>query len=395
VGSWFSNFHIRKNASTNTDSVSAEICKIMAGQQFVQGSETEYDCAFALIDDAESSWISVYSDFFSLQEPGVFQSLAAPLSAAFDADVLGIACFDSDYLFLNLINQSEGLDAWASTGSSAGLGLGRRRKLSSWKNKVKDFAAFKAFFKNDYICAEEILTELQPQLELPWELAQTDFEYLSELSPDRKARYLYFKSANSSEPKEPTKFRAISYSLQPAEIGWRNSITILNEGAASIGFSVFFTGSFVEHDEIVFSDVCVLRSDSLKVDRMAQEMDKLQLPDGRWAFRYRFPNYKIPAKVSDKLPPIKKQREIDKRKIIVCYVPHGNPRKVLDITVAVVPFKNPSGGIAYNLWEFKYSSKAEFIREYNRELRECETFLRHAPGEIQKRLLNEDDFDLD
>lgn len=390
MGSWFSNFHIRKSSSVNSDSVGSQICKLMAEQQFVPSSESEYDCAFALIDDSESAWISLYSDFFSFQEPGVFQRLANPLSAAFDTDVLGIACFDSDYLFLNLINQSEGLDAWASTGHSPGLGLGRRRKLSSWKNKVMDFAGFKACFKNDYICAEEILTELQPHLGLPWELAQTDYEYLSEFSLDRKARYLYFKSANSSDPKEPTKFRLISCSLMPDEIGKRSHITVLNEGEASLGFSVFFIGSFVEHDEITFSDVCVLRRDSPEVDRMAQEMEKLQLPDGRWAFRYRFPSYKIPAKVSDELPPIKKQREIEKREITVRYVPHGNPRKVLDIMVAIIPFKNPSGGRVFNLWKFRYGSKAEFIREYNRELRE-NSFFRNP----EKLLLNEDDYDLD
>ena len=98
--------------------------------------------------------------------------------------------------------------------------------------------------------------------------------------------------------------------------------------------------------------------------------------------------------MSDELPPIKKQREIDKREITVRYVPHGNPRKVLDIMVAIIPFKNPSGGIVFNLWKFRYSSKAEFIREYNRELRD-NTLFRHSPDEIQRRLLNEDDYDLD
>ena len=77
------------------------------------------------------------------------------ISEKLDADVLGISCFDSDYLYLNLINKNENINVWASTGSAAGTGIRRRMGINAWKSKVKEFSRFKESLKTEYVFAEE------------------------------------------------------------------------------------------------------------------------------------------------------------------------------------------------------------------------------------------------
>ena len=105
MGSWFSNLHIRKKDSMTVDMVPDYICRTMASQQYtLTSSEDEADGAFAIISNAESQWYSVYSDLLSFEEPNMFSDYAAPLSTELETDILGISCFDSDYLYLNLID---------------------------------------------------------------------------------------------------------------------------------------------------------------------------------------------------------------------------------------------------------------------------------------------------
>ena len=60
----------------------------------------------------------------------------------------------------------------------------------------------------------------------------------------------------------------------------------------------------------------------------------------------------------------KQMRVENERSIIVRFVPHGNPGKLLDITVALVPDKNPEGQTSWNVWHF-WGSKEKFIEQFN------------------------------
>ena len=50
--------------------------------------------------------------------------------------------------------------------------------------------------------------------------------------------------------------------------------------------------------------------------------------------------------------------------LTVRFVPQGDPRKVLDITVMLVPDQNPEGRTTWNVWH-QFGSKKAFIQYHN------------------------------
>ena len=86
----------------------------------------------------------------------------------------------------------------------------------------------------------------------------------------------------------------------------------------------------------------------------------MQLPDGQWAYYPHDPGLRIPPRVDERLPPSKQLEVVYERSITVRFVPHGNPRKILDITVVLVPDQNPEGLFGWNVWK-EWGSKKAFI----------------------------------
>ena len=109
MGSWFSNLHIRKNETVNSEAAADWLRRHLAGRGYLAAASEEADGAVALIDG--ENWVTVCSDILSLEDPGILKELAEPLSGDLRTDVLGIACFDSDYLYLNLLNRAENVNA--------------------------------------------------------------------------------------------------------------------------------------------------------------------------------------------------------------------------------------------------------------------------------------------
>lgn len=385
MGSWFSNFHIRKNGTVTVNSVSEYICQMMFLQRYLlAASEDEADGTFAILSDDKSQWYSVYSDLFAFDEPSTFAAYATPMSEKLETDILGISCFDSDYLYLNLINAAGNVDAWAGIGSTAGLGIRRRTNLSAWKQKVDDYLGFKEHVKNKYVFAEDVLEQIEHCIRLPEEYSTASYEYLAEMELDKTATYLYFKLPEEKKDQDPPKLVEKSRSLVPCFIGKRGIVNGTNVGGASKGLSVYFVGPYVEHEEITFSDIYLKCGKDEQRRQAAVELKKVQLPDGQWAYWYHNPGFKIPPKADERLPITKQIRVEWDREISVHFIPHGNPRKVLDITVVLVPDKNPEGWTSWNVWH-EYGSKKAFIEHYNEGMRK-NTYLNDM-------VLKEEDYD--
>ena len=81
---------------------------------------------------------------------------------------------------------------------------------------------------------------------------------------------------------------------------------------------------------------------------------------------------------------MKRMRAESEHGIIVRFVPHGNPRKILDISVVLVPDKNPQGQTGWNVWH-AFGSKKAFIAQHNR------SWSKHP--NCADLLLREEDFD--
>ena len=388
MGSWFSNLHIRKNETVNIEAAADWLRRHLAGRGYLAAASEEADGAVALIDG--ENWVTVCSDILSLEDPGILKELAEPLSGDLRTDVLGIACFDSDYLYLNLLNRAENVNAWVGIGSAAGLGIRRRTGLAAWKKKVRDFEAFSACVKEKYVCAEEFLFAVSDCLNLSAEHGGASYEYLQDLGLDKKARILYFKLPEDQKPKEPPRLEQFMSDLTPAQIGRSMCVTAINRGGESRGLSVYFLGPYVEREEITFTGVEFVQWKGCDTKCTPFELTKVRLTDGQWAYYYHDPGFRIPSKVDERLPFTKQMNMMREREIIVRFIPQGNPRKTLDITVIIQPDKNPEGQTGWNVWH-RWGSKEAFIDWHNEDQRAWKE--RTPPEYWQDKSLNREDFD--
>lgn len=384
MGSWFSNLHIRKNSTITEIAVAEYIREIMTAKQYLPvASEDEADGAFAIMTNNKSQWYSVYSDLFSFDEPKLFTDYATPMSKELKTDILGISCFDSDFLYLNLIDAENKIDAWASTGSATGLGIRKRTNLTAWKNKVSDFGGFKESIRKKFVFAEEVLAAVEHCIQLPQEYGVASYEYLSDLGLNEEAVVLYFKLPEAMKTQDAPKLVLRTASLMPCFLDKPSTVSGINVGGASKGLSVYFVGPYVEDEEITFSDVCFVKWKNNQTESIPFELKKIQMSDGQWAYYYNNPGYKIMPKVDEQLPMMKRMRVENEHSIIVRFVPHGNPRKILDITVVLVPDKNLQGQTGWNVWH-QFGSKKAFIQFHNNSWSQCPN--------CEHLLLKEEDF---
>ena len=361
MGRWFSNIHIRKNETATEEKVVSYIHNLMTARQLVPAESAEdADDTVAIVAEEDGQWISVYSDLLSHEDSDSCKAVAVPLSTELHTDVMGISCFDSDYLYMNLINAEDQTDAWIGIGSASGLGIKRRSGLSAWKQKVSDYPGFKAKARGQYICTEEFLTEIEHCINLSVMQSAASPEDIDDLGLGKKATYLYFKRSDNATIDNPPKLQLWSYSAMPCFDGKSSFVEVLNHGGEGKGLSVFFIGPYVEQDEIIFTNVKIMKWIRGKVEAVAIQLEKVQLSDGQLAYYYHDPEYRMLPKAPD-YAPIMKQAE---RSIHINFTPVGNPRKMLDVTVVFMPDKNPGGQTGWNVWH-RCGSKKAFIEQFN------------------------------
>lgn len=247
-------------------------------------------------------------------------------------------------MFMNLINPEQKLDAFARIGG--GYGVKRRSNFNAWKNKVTDLDAFKrCAAENEYAFDEEFLMDTAQYTGLNEELAISSYDTLGELELPVQKRYLYFKLPDTVEQVPPKLVFRSAGSRGPCTDGKQTWVEVLNIGGASRGLSVFFIGQYIENDEISFSDLYL--ETGYRGTRTPFELKKVRLIDGRLAYYYNAPEYKIPKAVKDGLSWMKKFDEESKRVIRVAFTSHGDERRRRDTIIVVSPDGNPEGQCAW------------------------------------------------
>lgn len=386
MGSWFSNIHIRKKGNVTAEIISECITKIMTGQQYQPiALEKDADAVVAVLSREDSQWISICSDSFAHDDPESCMRTVAPFSSELHTDVMGISCFDSDYLYLNLINTEDKTDAWIGIGKGKEVGIARRNNLAAWKKKVADYQGFSAKSKQQYVIAEEFLNEAAVYLGLPVIQSMSSLEYLQDLGTNVNIAYIYFRQEENAQNSNAVQLAHYNYGL-PCLVERESHVTAINIGAESKGLSVYFTGPYVAQEEITFSNVRF----GLQGKAVPIELTRAQMSDGQWAYRYHDPEFTIPPKVPSRMTKEKRYMLERQRWFTVWFTPHGNSRKVLDITVVFVPDKNPEGKTGWNVWKPKGSKKA-FIEQHNKIWKRAMAF-EEDPNNCLP-LLKEEDFD--
>lgn len=319
-----------------------------------------------MLYSTESSWLSVCLDGLEFYDDKSSENIIKPLSALLNTDVLSISCIDSDYLFLHLVNEAQKADAWANVGHNPEGKFPRRTKFSDWKKKVNDFEKFKKCIRQKYDFAEEVLESLKDVLDLSFEQSTICIESIEDLKNEPNLVEMYFSLPEDQKEKEPTKLKIKNFGLTACKIGEFHCESTINTGGSSRGIAIAFTGDYVENEEITFTDV-ELEYDFTSTSRKSipVQLEKLQLPDGKWAYFWKNTKIMIPEKVKEGLSPKRKTDLEFKRQLNIRFTPQGNPRKVLDICVHFIPLSNQAGQCCWCVWHH-FGSKDEYIKRFNK-----------------------------
>ena len=105
MGMFFQNVHIRKNEEYSHDALK----KLLIGEMEKKGytlleSDEDAEVFVVIYAPEKSAWVSVASDCFDFRTAEDTKAAALPISNQFGTDVLAAACFDSNYLLMNMRN---------------------------------------------------------------------------------------------------------------------------------------------------------------------------------------------------------------------------------------------------------------------------------------------------
>ena len=392
MGAFFNNLHLRNNGALTPDQVAEYVRKTYAAKGFTPvDSPDDADMYAAVLGGPNDGWISVYSEEFRFSGADDMRALASEYASAFRTDALTLLGFNSAYLLMNLVNTLDGTDAWMKIGRTSDLKLGRRVNRTAWRKKVSDYAAFSAAVTADYRCAEDALEPLCSPLSLDPAHAALDVDYLVDPESDAPMIRLYF-AAPRDEKRRPPKFKWMAYSLDPLYDTRGTPImsaTVLNIGGASKGLQIVLSGSFVENDEVTFTDTIIsMKGKNRGKNWLPITMEKVRAANGQWVLCWADPAFRLPAGIDvTKRENSHLVNEARTHFITFDFRAHGNKRKFLDITVSFIPTENPQEG-AVSLWPWMgHPSKRACVEHHIREAERCADPNLHLPP------IDPDDYD--
>ena len=348
MGSTFSNISIRKNSFLTMGMVTESLSTILMDRGFIRSTEETADISFAVFSLPSSQWFTVCENGMLFGDFNGQLDISTLLSTKLNSDTLRISCFDSDYIYLNLLNPHTKLDAWASVGSSAGLGIHRRTGLTAWKAHIADIPKFRQALKKRYEFAEEVLEEISTELELPYEQSFSVFDYLSETLPECEIKYLHFSMPISRSSTELPTFEHYTYGLRPCTAGLPTVVSCINRGGAGKGIEIFILGKSIEHYDITFTEATLVYWNRFRQqDHTPVVLEKRRMPDGSIGYYGEVRNFRIPEKVSSALPQaVRVKKESDLHFWFRC-VPQYTDTVSIKLKIIVSPTQNPDGGVEW------------------------------------------------
>ncbi|MGN0160994.1 MAG: hypothetical protein ACI4AQ_06375 [Lachnospiraceae bacterium] len=372
MGMDFNNIHIRKNEKYDAKVLKQALVEWMKNKGYEQVQSTDdCDVTTVIYDGADSPWVSVSSDIMQYKDAEDVGAQTEFFSSLFQTDVLAAACYDSDYLWMNYVNVSDDTDAWVNVGRVYGMKKLRPSKLSSWKNKVTDYKQFSAIMRGKYVLAEEALYSAAPLIGMKECQVCLDSSVVDDLEiygikpGDLEPMYFVLEEKEGTE-KELPKLQATAYYCAPWLVGETYRFDVYNLGGKSKGIGVLFYGDYVENDELTFEDVALEWDIYVKNGTRKSipiTLEKVKLNDGTTGLYWEDRDFRIPEKVNKDLPFQQYLKKLYSKEFGVRFTVQGNPKKVLDIKIVIIPLENPENGqecwYAYRL----AGSKEEFIQQ--------------------------------
>ena len=366
MGMFFANLHIRKNKAYSLEKLKKMQIEEMEKKGYtLHESDEEAEVCVVIYAPEKSEWVSVASDCFAFATAEDTKNAALPISGEFMTDVLAAACYDSDYLMMNILNVTDGTDGWVNVGSMYGMKRPRRTSIAPWKGKVTDIKQFKAIIKEKNTFAEDAFYGCAELLGMTAEQCALETGQADELEEGAVTK-LFFSLPEGTQRELP-KLEINGFSLMPCEIGKSSSVFVNNKGGRSKGVGIMFVGDYIEDDQLTFENVTFesgCGSDKRKITPI--ELKKVKTANGQTVLYWEDKNFHIPPAV-DPATPVMRRMDLEFRKLFgVRFTVQGNPRKVLDVTVFIIPLENSRKGTA--CWYcYGYSkSKASYIEDFNK-----------------------------
>lgn len=390
MGQFFTNIQIRKKDTFDVDDLKGYWMEEMKKQGFeVVNGESGADGTLNIYVPEEGDWISVCSDLIDFQNAEDSKKMIMPLSGKFSTDVMSVGCFDSDYLFIHLLNENEKTDGWINIGRCDEMPSFRRTALAAWKKRIEDMDRLKEIVHKEYVFAEDAMEVLGELMNLPYGQGCISEGTISGLKDSGEVITLFLVMKDTGMKKELPALEIPRYDLMPCKEGKDSCVFVVNRGGKGRGIGIAFHLNSKEDMDVMFQDV-FLEYDIANHPRtcIPVQLEKRKMKDGRWMYWWEDRDFQIPPKVNQNLGVIKIMDLESKREFGVRFTPYGNTRKFLDIRVTFVPLENRTDGqCTWCVWSKSYHSKREYIESHNRNWTE---FGSHW----EEHILNPDDYDL-
>ena len=350
MGLFFSNLHIKRTNELSADDVRAYFAEEMISKGYVQLDEPDSaELRVAIFAPKNSSWITVASDYFNFNDNNDTQAVAEPISRRFSTSVIAMACMDSDYAFMHIIDTSQKIDGWINSGSPyEGMKLPRRTSATPWKSVVNDFERFKQIIKEKSAFAESVLFSTADFIGMDANQCALEADRADELISDSGELILLYFSLPEGTKKELPELKIGLYNLVPCKADVNSVVFVNNKGGRSKGVAIRFVGDYIENDDVIIYNV-TFESDygSDKRKRVPVTLEKRIDENGDHILWWEDKNFQIPPAVNPDLPFSRLERlEFEKAFGVRFYV-KGDPNKFRDVEVHIIPLENPQNGFAY------------------------------------------------
>lgn len=391
MGQFFTNIQIRKNDTVDVDNMKEYLMEEMKKQGFeVASDESDADGTLNIYAPKESDWISVCSDLIDFENAEDSKKFIMPLSGKFSTDVMSVGCFDSDYLFVHLMNENEKMDGWINIGRYDGMPFPRRTALTAWKKRIGEMDRLKEIVHTKYVFAEDAMEALGELMDLPYQQGCISEGSIPDLKDSGDVVTLFLVMKDSDSKRELPKLEIPMYDLMPCREGKDSCVFVVNKGGKGRGIAIALHLNSKEDLDVEFRDVR-LEYDLGHSPRkcIPIELEKCKATNGQWMYWWEDRNFQIPPKVNQNLSLTKIMDLEYYREFGVRFTPYGNIRKFLDIRVVFIPLENEiDGQCTWCVWNRLNHSKREYIEEHNKRCRGG------ISADSKEWILNPDDYDL-